>query len=296
MSVQHSTNIYTPLQADDIRVLVLHQGSFEDPIKCHLEHQKRDVDGGVPYEALSYMWGSPTCPQEILLNDQPLEIRQNLLAALRRLRNEKSARHLWIDALCINQQDLQERSAQVLIMSRIYRRATRVLVWLGESQDESDMLIDLLTNAKGDFGPIFPSHGQLHRPRLELSEERIWVVRDALLAFCNRPYWRRVWIIQEILSATSLELLCGTKKLAWSYFGAALSSLETTYPNRTSNSRVKRSTPPRYIHREWTSLRVPGQSTSLTKLIDLYSSCQSECEDIRDRIYGPISIANDQKI
>jgi Heterokaryon incompatibility protein (HET) len=277
MSVQGLTNLYLPLKADHIRVLVLCPGSFDDPIECHLEHQNRDLDGGVSYEALSYMWGPPEPPREIKLNDTLIEVRQNLLAALRRLRNENSVRYLWVDALCINQQDLQERSAQVLVMSRIYRRASQVLVWLGEAQGESDMLIDLLTDSKGDFGPIWPSRGQPCRPRMELPAEKMVIVRDAFLALCNRPYWRRVWIIQEILSTLSLELLCGAKKLAWTHFCSALSSIKIA----CSYSSVYSSTPAWYIASEWGYLRTVGTTISLARLVHLCSSCQSECQDVR---------------
>jgi hypothetical protein len=132
-------------------------------------------------------------------------------------------------------------------MSRIYRPATRVLVWLGEAHDESDMLIDFLTNAKGDFGLVWHFPGQSCKPRVELTEEKVVLVRDAFLALCRRPYWRRVWIIQEILSASSLDLLCGTKRLPWALFGPALASLRTT----CLYVSVDCSTPAGYIEREW---------------------------------------------
>ncbi|PMD43516.1 HET-domain-containing protein [Hyaloscypha variabilis F] len=274
MSIQNDPDLYSPLHPDDIRVLALHPGSSEDPIDCHLEHQKRASNTCTPYEALSYMWGPPEPSKHILLNGRRCEVRQNLWAALRKLRNERSIRYLWVDALCINQQNLRERSAQVLIMSVIYH----------------DMLIDILNDSKGEFGLVWRSPGQLCRPRVELTEERMATARNALEALCRRPYWRRVWIIQEILSASSLELHCGSKSFAWTYFGVAFASIEISLV-----PSVESTAPAALIQREWAHYRIPGETISLQRLLELCSRCESECQDVRDRIYGVLSITNDKK-
>lgn len=109
----------------------------------------------------------------------------------------------------------------------------------GRIREESDMLFDFLTEVKGEFGLVWRSPGQLSRPPVELTEDKMIPVRDAFLAACRRPYWRRVWIIQEILSATELQLLCGTKKLAWSYFSSTLRSIETACIHFAVDSQVQ---------------------------------------------------------
>jgi len=88
-----------------------------------------------PYEALSYVWGpfnSPDDPDLIQLNDCGFEVTTNLWRALYALRHETKDRVLWIDAICINQGDLEERSSQVQLMRDVYRKARSVVVWLGE--------------------------------------------------------------------------------------------------------------------------------------------------------------------
>src|ERR1700761_9437031 len=90
------------------------------------------IDETEKYEALSYTWGQSSENRTIQLNGCTLRITDNLYNALRRLRRLTSTRTLWVDALCINQDDLHERSQQVAIMGEIYGKAARVLVWLGE--------------------------------------------------------------------------------------------------------------------------------------------------------------------
>jgi hypothetical protein len=84
------------------------------------------------FEALSYTWGKarppPATEQNIVLNSQIFPVFENLFAALQRLRHLSKARVLWIDAICINQKDIQERQEQVLLMRQIYEQAQQVVV------------------------------------------------------------------------------------------------------------------------------------------------------------------------
>jgi hypothetical protein len=89
-------------------------------------------------KALSYAWGDPRETFEIVVNGHALEVRKNLYLALHRLRKQDCSRPLWVDAVCINQKDLHEKSEQVAIMRDIYEAASEVLVWLGEPQVDSD--------------------------------------------------------------------------------------------------------------------------------------------------------------
>ncbi|MCJ1426954.1 hypothetical protein MMC29_004857 [Sticta canariensis] len=91
--------------------------------------------------ALSYSWGDPTDVREILVNDQSLLITQNLEACLRVLRRKpyvKNGWRFWIDAICINQEDIVERAGQVKIMREIYTKAWTPIIWLGEGTEDSN--------------------------------------------------------------------------------------------------------------------------------------------------------------
>ncbi|KAH8891552.1 hypothetical protein GQ53DRAFT_604942, partial [Thozetella sp. PMI_491] len=84
------------------------------------------------FEALSYAWGLPTATRPTRADGKEFHVTVNLYAALRRLRMASRERVVWIDQLCINQTDDQEKSQQVALMSRIYSAAQRVIVWLGD--------------------------------------------------------------------------------------------------------------------------------------------------------------------
>ncbi|KAK0716157.1 heterokaryon incompatibility protein-domain-containing protein [Lasiosphaeris hirsuta] len=127
--------VYTPLntQNKETRLLLLHAGSSDEPIQCSL--QVVSLHHGPQYEALSYVWGSQHSNTSIDLSGQPFRVTPNLHAALKRLRLAGSQRTLWVDAVCINQADNDEKAAQVAMMSDIYTDTSGALLWLGEEPD-----------------------------------------------------------------------------------------------------------------------------------------------------------------
>ncbi|KAE9365613.1 HET-domain-containing protein [Stipitochalara longipes BDJ] len=155
--------------------------------------------------------GTGLVPSKITMNGQTVRVLQNLRAALAAIRDIEKPRMIWIDALCINQADVDERSKQVAIMDKIYHRATKVLVWLGEAADDSHLL----------FGHEIPRDDW----GLEWGGRRDRRYAEAMLALDSRPYWRRVWIIQEVLLARSLDLLCGTKRMSLDEYRRTFRSL-----------------------------------------------------------------------
>ena len=99
-------------------------------VECRLEHVS--LTSLLKYKALSYCWGDATDTKEIIVNDCAIRITANLEEALRRLRLSESGSFIWIDALCIDQMNIDERDWQVLRMRDIYRQAEIVIAWLGE--------------------------------------------------------------------------------------------------------------------------------------------------------------------
>lgn len=149
------------------------------PIECTLSIGSLN-DQNLHYEALSYEWGDPDSPKhEILLDGQPFIIRRNLWQALRCLRTEISARTLWVDAICINQEDVSERNHQVGMMGSIYSFASSVRVWLGEKGDGSREAILLLHE-------IWESFGEVSRFSVDLNEKAA-ALREKILAQLTEP-------------------------------------------------------------------------------------------------------------
>jgi hypothetical protein len=124
-----------------IRVLHLLPGNKEDDIHCSLCHVAISQTG--LYEALSYTWGSPDRCYQVVCNGFYLRVTNSLQEALRTMRYPDKKRTLWIDQLCINQEDIQERNSQVTIMHLVYKHATRTVVFLGSVEGHERPKTDL---------------------------------------------------------------------------------------------------------------------------------------------------------
>lgn len=131
-----------PNLEDEFRLVEIQPGKPEDPICCNLfTTRARDSP---KYEALSYTWGNPDDKQSIqcraAAGDRAghLLVTQNCASALRRLRLENSPRTVWIDSICIDQNEITERNHQLGLMARIYTQAEQVVIHLGEASEDSD--------------------------------------------------------------------------------------------------------------------------------------------------------------
>ena len=239
----------------------------------------------------------PICPKYITVNNTTVSVGQNLWNALRSLRLKDKARTIWVDALCINQEDISERNEQVLIMNRIYREATKVLIYLGESSEDTDAVFSVSATVRRQLSLPWATSTKLSTEKAK-----------ACMTLCYRPYWRRVWIIQEILSASKLEILCGTNSMEWCYFSEMLKEIAEDVPSsvyankREFDNAVLSSAYLEEVRRACASspasaivhlYHSTGGTYSLRELLDLCSTCGSECKDVRDRIYGLLSLCRD---
>lgn len=216
---------YTPVAQGyhEIRVIILHPGSCEEGIRCEIRHVS--FDESPAYEALSYTWGERTDPVQITLDESPFLVTQNLFLALRHLRDEKCARCLWVDAICINQKNTAERNNQVQQMARIYQEAKHVHVWLGpyEQNEPSKLAMSFLKEIDTRVLACTGSQSQLERVHewiREIFDDKSYVNKwKALARLWERHYWSRVWIIQEVVFGTSnprqCSVHCGTESIAW---------------------------------------------------------------------------------
>jgi len=142
-TTQRARYQHQPLKnIDSVRVLYLQPSRFEDDIKVELTEVS--VANPPLYEALSYVWGSPTANNPISCHGRDLLVTANCIAPMRQLRNKKKRRVLWIDAICIDQSSMNERSQQVELMGNVYSKARRVILWLGEESTFSDFTISFL--------------------------------------------------------------------------------------------------------------------------------------------------------
>lgn len=131
--------------AKSFRLLTILPGLGEEGIATKIFTAELPIISGssLHYDALSYIWGSQADKRQISCNAQPIDVTQNLYSALVQLRSEHDEQVIWIDQLCINQDDSEERSREVAIMGQIYGLARMVIIWLGPSDNETSKVFDL---------------------------------------------------------------------------------------------------------------------------------------------------------
>ena len=218
MSPAHSRNF--PLSALPkgayIRYLLLEPGSNQDPLVCQL--LVTHIDAAPPFEALSYPWGHPEKVAQLdCLGRQALGITASLEELLRRVRLTQGLRSLWADQICIDQISHREKEHQVGLMGRIYRKATRVLIWLGGDFERGRNAASLITEVNGKIDKQLPESGSRDElpnanPDDPFFRDRRWKSLDA--AF-KSPWFTRVWVTQEVALACDPWVLYGKSEFDW---------------------------------------------------------------------------------
>ncbi|KAF2625419.1 HET-domain-containing protein [Macroventuria anomochaeta] len=323
-----------------IRIARIYPGHFDDDIHVSLRIEDFQVDDIRPadptdiqdqlptYEAMSYTWGPPVdsglifVRTEISLSSglntqeeradqswhQWLPARANLLSALRHLRRDDSPRDMWIDAICIDQEEVVQKGPQVALMGTLYSQAAGVVVWLGPACDESDRAMELLNiwGSQVDFDigleTLQPSAGSARLPA-EACDERMADAgiplecrgKDSLAvsSLFGRDWFDRLWIRQEIgladLSRSHVQ--CGTMAMPWAIFRNAWGAI---YLKGTSDDD------PTIKHR--LNNRIAHVHPVLEQKSSIYLSwvrllfSGAECFDKRDRIYAVRSMLADESI
>lgn len=230
---------YPPLKRDSsIRMLELLPAT-NGPLACRLIPVK--LMQKPEYEALSYTWGKPNFPnllQEATSNSY-FRITDNLRDALQALRFQGASRLLWVDAVCINQGDHDEKGQQVNMMKDIYQSARRVLVWLGKGSENHDVmeyqrkafaeLEDIGRNCSlYGFDKVFPPFPQVVNGQ-DAFEQLKKLAREydglGLLTVYQGEWYERVWIVQEFVLAKDLVLCVGTFSITYDLFSKATAVL-----------------------------------------------------------------------
>ena len=309
----------------DIRTLILQPAPpHEEPISCDLK--VISLEEPDEYEALSYTWGAPFEGQtldhrHITLCGRNFEVTGNLYTALKRFRTQDKPRVLWIDAVCIDQSNDAERSAQVAIMSKIYAAASRVLIWLGEDSSSKDGYITLsvldhlatavttfhmieaiaTSQSIGNRGPqyyemvmsrLLPTglqFGELHS-KLDAPNDQsyVWSVIQSVHTFFNRRYFRRLWVVQEMYHAKTAIISCGAHSIYWQRFQRGLDRLRKSASHLllrgTRRSEMLDVLQGTMIERLAALLQFSKQEGFFLKCIEQCNG--AHCQDPRDRIFA----------
>lgn len=283
---------YAPFQAaDEIRLLSVHHGEYDSTIHGDIFHVKLK-ELSVKYEALSYTWGDSPKPFDIHIgrDNQPLPITANCAAAIRRLRHRHEQRVVWIDAICINQEDIPERNVQVLNMADIYSQASQVVVYIGESRLDVDLGIKYLMeigsrdmtapHSQHRHPSIFPRKGASQRESHDHRHPTVAEIASMRILF-DCPWFTRIWILQEVFHARLVTVICGHYSFDWKCISRFLTARDIgadllgMYQIPYALTIRKLGTKPKSL---WTLLN---------------SSRFSNATDPHDKLYGILSMARD---
>jgi hypothetical protein len=289
------------------RVLVIEPSpSRDERISCSLLH--RPLVHDTHFVALSYTWGDEKAEYPILIDGGVFYVRRNLYCALRELRSTSSPRTLWIDAICINQSDVPERGFQVAQMGDIYSLAERVIVWLGEGSEYSDLGFDAMAEylqisnavcSAAAPGTDSLAEGLAEFLALPNMDNRL----VGIVALYIRPWWRRMWTAQEIGLAREIEVQYGTRSIAWEklHMFATVTMLPSTHKalgrytprsdiGRNAVELLQTHTASRAHSMEDTRKQLRKGKLGLSRLIHI--SVLRSATDPRDKIYGLLGMTD----
>ncbi|KAJ5113448.1 heterokaryon incompatibility protein-domain-containing protein [Penicillium angulare] len=252
------------------------------PIECSIFDYDLSEGGNRAhsYEAISYCWGSNVKSEEITLSGCSLHVTRNLHAALLYLRDNQLERTFWIDAICINQADMNEKMKQIPLMRSIYAQATQVNVWLGEGSDGGEEALE------GICSLAEPEQDQ------NKTEESIAEYRDACLKLLKRDWFHRIWVLQEVGVARSVWVICGSVQISGQAFCEGLSKLQLPLDFLTRVGSVAylisgASFRPKY------KIDSAG-SLSIGELVGLY--CNRQATEQHDKIYALLGLSTDPRV
>jgi len=267
----------------------------------------------VRFEALSYVWGQAMKKGGIRLfckapNDDgyiltQADITVNLAVALKHLRRRDRTRILWVDAICINQNDVAEKTAQVGLMSYIYRQADRVLIWMGPAQHRSDWVLSHVNNlfeqAQAAEHSRQPADDTSTDQALEATPGTTPTVLSlsdtfAFARLLNREWYTRVWVTQELCVAKEAVVICGDSSAPWDALLPAFKSLDGSAdagePSSALNYGIVR-------HMALCRLRLLTVAGNRLGLDEALIRCQwSRASSPVDKVYALLGISKDQGI
>ncbi|KAF2015131.1 hypothetical protein BU24DRAFT_228758 [Aaosphaeria arxii CBS 175.79] len=295
---------YVPLDvvAGEIRLVLLPPAKqYSDPIKAYLAHER--LNGPVRFLCLSYTWGSSQRDNEMLLNNQVMKITHNLDKALRDLRSyDNIGIVVWIDAICINQENTQEKSRQIPRMCSIYAKAFTVWMWLGEWSEDAETAISFIGAicAAPDWQKRTPAHGYqiTYNPR-------ICQGFASLYRLLTRPYFTRSWIVQEVAMSSNPTVVYGRQRISWFQLQQAASVIQVHWDGYARQDDFDKELPRSHeevalrlshVHRlhYHRSLQENGKRSSLLHLA--LSARSTACYDPRDKLYALWDLADDARL
>ena len=276
------------------------------------------MDDKPRYKAISYAWGDAIFPHTLQLPSGQIAITDSLFGALKRFRREMGSVRLWADAVCINQDGILEKNHQVAVMDQIYERAEEVLVWLGDEHPSDCVALWTLEKLAALPDKLFPFEvaNDIKAQVLELPSDYLGCEKcvqcgsnlelsfrnklDALSYFSGRPWFSRLWVIQEAYGATEYTMHFGRHV-------AASAIVETAYTIWPFNVYLEYQEPLRWMRHDeaeqldWSStmdnLTGATQYRKIPGLLDtVFRTMDAKCSNSFDRVFAIRKLASVQDI
>jgi hypothetical protein len=262
--------------------------------ELHVDLDDVPIDEPPAFTALSYTW-NPTFPMHVIkCGEARIAVGHNLWLGLLRLRHDKDQRVLWIDALCINQEDSRERTQQVQLMQRIYRSAAETIIWLGEGLSGVKEAISLAKRLSELDGENFDPSTGLYEYNQELKpfestgllevDHTSWKALDTLFW---SPWFTRAWIVQEVALSRHLSFLVGSEALLFDDLIQAAHFISSNLLTRSTGVD-----PVRVLALgDWRSEVIRVGQTTLFNCLGQGRHCHATVP--KDKVYAFLGIASD---
>ncbi|SMR59278.1 unnamed protein product [Zymoseptoria tritici ST99CH_1E4] len=274
--------IFEPVDAakKEFRLLKILPGHKTSPVRVLLANEC--LHNAPPFAALSYTWGQddPNCHIEV--NSGMLPVTKNLLRFLMQVRQlpAHASRYFWTDAICVDQTNLEERGQQVSLMADIYSSAALVVLWLGPAYEGSDLGMRAFTRIRTTTQSD------------DTKSQILWRSREgtAIRRLCERRYWTRLWVLQELaLADRKIDIMCGGKVATWIDFTSVILHIRTPLGSRAESQYTYE----RIMKSPARAMFIQASKTSAdSRLLDhILSARHLQCSDPRDKVYGVLGIA-----
>ena len=272
-----------------IRLLSVKQARCNSQPDCTLVNTRVDTESFI---ALSYQWHPPDLqasnrPHFIRLNGKQFEVQQNLWHFLCMAQEMLAGKNLWTDAICIDQTNQAEKSRQVKNMDQVYTHASKVLIWLGCGDSDTTTFIDYV-NA-GHLRPSFfdrlsfynPNHTGMHLDEAHTGYNKIE----------RNNYWRRLWIVQEVILAKGIDIVMGFSSMSWSALFDGMHVDDDPRPRGGEDEGNLYA----YMEILRRAKDDPHGTSSVKGLTDWVYQCRKQdCGDPLDRVYATLGLAKTQ--
>ena len=282
------------LRGEKIRLIKLTSHRDSEHLSCSVVYISLN-NRSIKYNALSYVWGNKSNPASMLCDGLRFEITQNLHQALTQVRRARSSTLLWVDAVCIDQANEVEKTAQVRLMTKIYSRAELVLVWLGDElpsdRDGLRLMQSMCDRIEEPEGFRIKRCGTIwHDLRaLGLPDEfdQSW---NAVISILTREWFSRIWAVQELVVARQAVFLCGYIETKADLITSAANYFTTSCTMRVVLSlHATHTLAPVFL-----IIRSNFAKFGEMSLLELlWLTRTSEATDRRDKIFALVGLTND---